>query len=104
MTLRLVARYGDACNIGGTAESVAEKDAILRRHCEELGRDEREIERTVGMGAPIIRDSRAEAERVQAQIFEHNGGAKTLGATSPSARPRTWSSSSRRTSTSATAT
>src|SRR5262249_42274195 len=26
VTLRLVARYGDACNIGGTAESVAEKD------------------------------------------------------------------------------
>jgi F420-dependent oxidoreductase-like protein len=77
VTLRLVAKYGDACNIGGTAESVAEKDAILRRHCEELGRDEREIERTIGMGTPMIRDSRDEALRLHAEMFDHNGGAKT---------------------------
>jgi alkanesulfonate monooxygenase SsuD/methylene tetrahydromethanopterin reductase-like flavin-dependent oxidoreductase (luciferase family) len=77
VTLRLVARYADACNIGGTAASVAEKDAILRRHCEDIGRDHGEIERTVGMGVPIIRDSREEAQRVQREIFDHNGGART---------------------------
>lgn len=75
VTLRLVARYGDACNIGGTAAAVKEKDAILRRHCEEVGRDEREIERTVGMGTVIIRDSREEAERVHREMFERNGKA-----------------------------
>ena len=39
------------------------KDEILRRHCEEVGRDESEIERTVGVGTIIIRDSREEAQR-----------------------------------------
>jgi F420-dependent oxidoreductase-like protein len=76
VTLRLVAKYADACNIGGTPESVAEKDAVLRRHCEELGRDEKEIERTAGMGVCVIRDSREEAQRVFKSIFEHNGRAE----------------------------
>jgi len=76
VTLRLVAKYGDACNIGGTAESVAEKDAILRRHCEEIGRDEKEIERTAGMGVVVIRDSREEARRVFMSLWDHNGKAR----------------------------
>ncbi|MBA2570384.1 MAG: LLM class flavin-dependent oxidoreductase [Chloroflexi bacterium] len=76
VTLRLVAQYGDACNLGGSADSVRDKDAILRQHCEEVGRDEREIERTVGAGTVVIRDSRAEAERVQRAIFERNGRAE----------------------------
>ena len=45
-----MARYADACNVGGGFENVKRKDEILRRHCEEVGRDESEIERTVGMG------------------------------------------------------
>jgi alkanesulfonate monooxygenase SsuD/methylene tetrahydromethanopterin reductase-like flavin-dependent oxidoreductase (luciferase family) len=77
VTLRLVAKYGDACNLGGTAESIVEKDAILVRHCEEIGRDEREIERTVGVGTPIIRNSRAEAEQFHTEMFERNGKAQS---------------------------
>jgi alkanesulfonate monooxygenase SsuD/methylene tetrahydromethanopterin reductase-like flavin-dependent oxidoreductase (luciferase family) len=76
VTLRLVARYGDACNIGGSAESMVEKEAALVRHCEQLGRDETTIERTAGIGVPVIRDSRDEARRVQASIFRVNGDAK----------------------------
>ena len=72
-TLRIVARYADACNVGGGFENVRRKDEILRRHCEEVGRDESEIERTVGMGTCIIRDDPAEAERVANAMFEHNG-------------------------------
>ena len=55
---------------------MAETDAILRRHCEELGRDEKEIERTAGMGVVVIRDSREEARRVFASLWEHNGKAR----------------------------
>ena len=40
-TLRLVATYADACNIIGDAETVAHKVEVLRRHCEEVGRDPR---------------------------------------------------------------
>jgi alkanesulfonate monooxygenase SsuD/methylene tetrahydromethanopterin reductase-like flavin-dependent oxidoreductase (luciferase family) len=76
VTLRLVARYADACNLGGSVASIADAEAALVRHCEDIGRDERTIERTAGIGVPIIRDSRDEARRVQSQIFEHNGRAR----------------------------
>jgi alkanesulfonate monooxygenase SsuD/methylene tetrahydromethanopterin reductase-like flavin-dependent oxidoreductase (luciferase family) len=75
VTLKLVAQYADANNLGGGFESVKRKDEILRRHCEAVGRDEREIERTAGLGTVVIRDSRADARRVQAAIAETNGRA-----------------------------
>jgi alkanesulfonate monooxygenase SsuD/methylene tetrahydromethanopterin reductase-like flavin-dependent oxidoreductase (luciferase family) len=75
-TLRIVARYADACNVGGGFENVKRKDEILRRHCEEIGRDESEIERTVGVGVCIIRDDPAEALRVQDEMFARNGKAR----------------------------
>jgi alkanesulfonate monooxygenase SsuD/methylene tetrahydromethanopterin reductase-like flavin-dependent oxidoreductase (luciferase family) len=37
-----------------------------------VGRDEREIERTAGVGIVVIRDSHAEAERVYRRLFEVN--------------------------------
>ena len=76
VTLRLVAEYADACNMGGSAASLVEKDAALVAHCEAIGRDEKQIERTAGVGAPIIRDSREEAFTVHADIFADNGNAK----------------------------
>jgi F420-dependent oxidoreductase-like protein len=45
-TLRLVAKYADACNIFGGPEVVAHKVDVLRRHCEDVGRDPAEIEVT----------------------------------------------------------
>ncbi len=77
VTLRLVAEYADACNIGGSAEEMREKDATLMAHCQAIGRDEKSVERTVGMGTPFIRDSREEANMVMADAFADNGGAKT---------------------------
>lgn len=76
-TLRTVARYADACNLGGGFENVKRKDEVLRRHCAEVGRDESEIERTVGAGVVVIRDSEAEARRVLEETFAHNGHART---------------------------
>ncbi|HYM83603.1 MAG TPA: LLM class flavin-dependent oxidoreductase [Candidatus Dormibacteraeota bacterium] len=72
VTLRLVARYADMCNIGGGIETVRRKEAILVRHCEEVGRDPGEIERTSGIGTVIIRDDPAEARRVGLAAFERN--------------------------------
>ena len=47
-TLRLVARYADACNLfAADPAEVAHKLDVLRRHCEEEGRDNGEIRRTV---------------------------------------------------------
>jgi len=75
VTLKLVARYGDANNVGGGIDNVKHKEAILLQHCETVGRDPAEIERTTGIGTIIIRDSRAEASRVRRSIYERNGGA-----------------------------
>jgi alkanesulfonate monooxygenase SsuD/methylene tetrahydromethanopterin reductase-like flavin-dependent oxidoreductase (luciferase family) len=76
VTLKLVARYADANNLGGGIDNVRRKEAILLEHCEAVGRDPAEIERTAGIGTVVIRDSRAEAERVHAAIFERNGHAE----------------------------
>ncbi len=46
-TLRLVARYADACNVMGTPAEVAHKLQVLDRHCEAEGRDPASIARTV---------------------------------------------------------
>ncbi len=76
VTLRLVAKYADMDHVGGGVENVRRKDEILVRHCEEVGRDPSEIERTTGVGTVVIRDDRAEAERVALAAFERNRVAK----------------------------
>lgn len=47
-TLRLVAKYADACNLFayGGADAIRGKLDVLRRHCDEVGRPYDEIERT----------------------------------------------------------
>jgi F420-dependent oxidoreductase-like protein len=45
-TLRLAARYADACNIIGDVDVVAHKVDVLRSHCDEIGRDPATIEVT----------------------------------------------------------
>ena len=55
-TLRTTARYADMWNGFGLPAEVKELDGVLRRHCEEVGRDEREIERTINLWL-VIRDS-----------------------------------------------
>jgi alkanesulfonate monooxygenase SsuD/methylene tetrahydromethanopterin reductase-like flavin-dependent oxidoreductase (luciferase family) len=89
VTLRLVARYADANNISFASgpETFARKEAALRRHCEEVGRDQREIERTLNTGPVIIRDSSAEAVKVLERTYDHNGGAQTWSGRPASAQP-----------------
>lgn len=59
-TLRTLARYGDQWNAMGSLAKLEERDGILRRHCEAIGRDHREIERTTTVDL-VIRDSRPAA-------------------------------------------
>jgi alkanesulfonate monooxygenase SsuD/methylene tetrahydromethanopterin reductase-like flavin-dependent oxidoreductase (luciferase family) len=70
-TLRTVARWADMWNAMGPEDELRRKDEVLRRHCEEVGRDEREIERTLGIKL-VIRDSADEAERVWWEQMAHN--------------------------------
>src|SRR6202051_959727 len=48
VTLKLVAQYGDACNVYGNLETIKHKFAVLREHCEAVGRDYESIHRTTG--------------------------------------------------------
>ncbi|QBI18416.1 LLM class F420-dependent oxidoreductase [Egibacter rhizosphaerae] len=54
-TLRLVARYADACNLfGAEPEELARKLGVLRAHCEAEGRRYEEIDKTVlELGSPL---------------------------------------------------
>jgi alkanesulfonate monooxygenase SsuD/methylene tetrahydromethanopterin reductase-like flavin-dependent oxidoreductase (luciferase family) len=70
-TLRTVAKYADMWNAMGTVEVMRHKIEVLRRHCEEVGRDPAEIEFTLGIKA-TIRDSAEEADRVWKAAMEHN--------------------------------
>lgn len=48
LTLRVVARHADIWNfVGGNVETFQHKERILREHCEAIGRDTGEIERSV---------------------------------------------------------
>ncbi len=53
-TLRLVAQYGDACNlIASSSEEVEHKLNVLRRHCGDVGRDFDAIRVTVATHNPL---------------------------------------------------
>lgn len=56
-TLRLVARYADACNVFGTTPAeVAHKFDVLREHCATEDRDYDSIEKTVLVRRPALAD------------------------------------------------
>jgi F420-dependent oxidoreductase-like protein len=65
-TLRLVAQYADACNIYGPPETVSAKLAILKQHCDALGRDYGSIEKTT-LGTVDVQPGKMTANDVIAQ-------------------------------------
>ncbi len=46
VTLKLVAQYGDACNVNGDLDTIKHKFDVIRQHCESLGRNYNDINRT----------------------------------------------------------
>jgi len=62
-TLRLVAQYADACNLYGPVETVSAKLAILRQHCDALGRDYASIEKT-SLGTVDLQPGKMSAQDV----------------------------------------
>jgi alkanesulfonate monooxygenase SsuD/methylene tetrahydromethanopterin reductase-like flavin-dependent oxidoreductase (luciferase family) len=78
-TLHTVAKYADAWNTSGDIEFVRHKDEVLRRWCDQVGRDQSEIERTLGLGLVVIRDDPAEARRAETAIREHHPGYDEAG-------------------------
>jgi alkanesulfonate monooxygenase SsuD/methylene tetrahydromethanopterin reductase-like flavin-dependent oxidoreductase (luciferase family) len=70
-TLRTVARYADMWNAMGPVDMMAHKIDVLRRHCDEVGRDINEIEFTLGCKL-TLRNTKEEADRVWKAAMEHN--------------------------------
>ena len=77
-TLRLVAQYADACNVFGSPEAIARKYAILDRHCEAVGRDPDEIERSTLQDVRISRDGRP-GTASPSQVVDHFGDLSDVG-------------------------
>ncbi|GHO71350.1 LLM class F420-dependent oxidoreductase [Ktedonobacter sp. SOSP1-52] len=46
VTLKVVAQYADACNVTGDLATLEHKFAVLKAHCETVGRDYQSIHRT----------------------------------------------------------
>jgi F420-dependent oxidoreductase-like protein len=71
-TLRLVAKYADACNLFGDLATLRHKLEVLRAHCEAIGRDPAEITKT-RLGGLLIAETSAEAENKVARLAEARG-------------------------------
>jgi F420-dependent oxidoreductase-like protein len=66
VTLKLVAQYGDACNVSGDLATLRHKFDVIRQHCEAVGRDYNSIHRTATTTC-VIGDT---DEQAQAKIPE----------------------------------
>ena len=80
-TLRLVAKYADACNVAGNAEEIRHKFDVLKKHCDDVGRDYDEISKTAP-GVPDPRHRRAAARRASrgTPSTRRSSGSARLGA------------------------
>jgi F420-dependent oxidoreductase-like protein len=72
-TLRLVAQYGDACNIFGGPDQLRHKYDVLRGHCERLDRDYDSIEKTNLSSVSITPDG-AGGSLTPAALVDRLGG------------------------------
>jgi F420-dependent oxidoreductase-like protein len=74
VTLRLVAQYGDACNVGGgNSEVIRHKLEVLQGHCEREGRDYDEITKSTTFELYPIAPG-ADPEQATAKVREKRGG------------------------------
>ena len=80
-TLRLVAKYADACNIASSPE-LGHKLEVLRGHCDDLGRDYATIEKTTQLIHPAITADAAGEEAVD-HLIERLGAQAALGVDHP---------------------
>lgn len=71
VTLKLVAQYADACNIGHLDNAGLEhKFAVLKKHCEDVGRDYNTIKKTVLFNCSIAETD--EAAMAKSEEFKRN--------------------------------
>lgn len=64
-TLKIVAKFADACNLIGSLETINRKLTVLREHCETVGRDYDSILKTKLCTVIINDDANTAKKRVQ---------------------------------------
>jgi F420-dependent oxidoreductase-like protein len=67
-TLKIVAKYADACNLFGSAETIKRKLSILKEHCKSVGRDYDSILKTK-LDLVVIDDSEDMARKRAQQFY-----------------------------------
>jgi F420-dependent oxidoreductase-like protein len=69
VTLKLVAQYADACNVGaGDPELIRTKLAVLREHCDRLGRDYDRIIKSTNFDIDLTHSSADTIGRVERAV------------------------------------
>ena len=68
-TLKIVAKYADACNLFGSPETIRKKLDVLKEHCRSVGRDYDSILKTK-LGAIIIDDNKEMAKNRVRQTLQ----------------------------------
>jgi len=69
VTLKLVAQYGNAANIGGgDPDTIRHKAAVLKEHCDKLGRDYSEIIKSTSMNVYPVADG-ADKDKARERAF-----------------------------------
>ncbi len=73
VTLKLVAQYGDACNVTGDLDTIKHKFDVIRQHCEAVGRDYNSIHRTSGVVCSIGATDEEALEKIPAVVRSRFG-------------------------------
>ena len=68
-TLKIVAKYADACNLYGSIETTKRKLDVLKEHCESVGRDYKSILKTK-LGSIVVDDDKEIAKSRVQQTFK----------------------------------
>lgn len=89
-TLRLVAKYANACHIPGSPTEVKHKLAVLRQHCDDVGRDYDDIEKTAAYTGEAL--ERGDVDHLVAELapFSDLGITKVIVVPPDDVNPSTW--------------
>ena len=85
VTLKLVAKYANACNIGGNPDTIRHKLDVLRGHCETVGRNYDDIIKSTSLNVFLLkpgedaREATAPVKRATGTSFEELEDQATVG-------------------------
>lgn len=77
VTLKLVAQYGDACNIQGDISTLEHKIGVLKQHCQTVGRDFNSINVTAG-SICVIGDTDEQAQAAVPDMIKSRLGGDAI--------------------------